>query len=417
MDEKHIDNNTTNRETFTLKILFGPMFGCELNLPADNYFFNIHPPIKPSNTGGDIQEGVANMASFACKTLYIPCEVDSDNLRLYLTEKLEIDGKHGYQVDILSPNNSQIALIEENVFFQQGHIRLALKKHHEEWSEELSTFTWAKESQVSSVPDILLEKSKSKEIKKYLYFFLVLSITFISIYIAWYTYSLQSRHVASLNTILAGSPAPLKIIKSDSEIYVFGEGYQEINWLHYVLYKLNETAKVIPIWTAKTRKEVIKKLQSKGFPVLQLDLTLPEFPQLYTYRKLDNEQEASLKTLAYQSLPYAKRIDVFFKDKKSLVKQAQHGLERIQILYRCVTTDSGFALIIRDDLSDSALNSLNTFITDFYNQWGDQIVSFSINMNENILKDKSYLNTKEGYIFISPKHWYFPLNKKDINYG
>ncbi|MBG6247213.1 MULTISPECIES: PrgH/EprH family type III secretion apparatus protein [Symbiopectobacterium] len=87
------------------------------------------------------------------------------------------------------------------------------------------------------------------------------------------------------------------------------------------------------------------------------------------------------------------------------------------MLYRCVTTDSSFALIIRDDLSDSTINSLNTFITDFYNQWGDQIVSFSINMNGNILKDKSYLNAKEGYLFISPKHWYFPLNKKDINYG
>ncbi|WP_196905992.1 PrgH/EprH family type III secretion apparatus protein [Candidatus Symbiopectobacterium sp. 'North America'] len=123
-----------------------------------------------------------------------------------------------------------------------------------------------------------------------------------------------------------------------------------------------------------------------------MDLILPEFPQLYTYRKLDNKQEASLKIQAHQSLPYAKRIDVFFKDKESLVKQAQHGLERIQILYRCVTTDSGFALIIRDDLSDSTINSLNTFITDFYNQWGDQIIIFSINMNENILKDKSYLN-------------------------
>lgn len=417
MDDKYIDDNATNRESFTLKILFGPMFGCELNLPADNYFFNIHPQIKQSNIDDDVQEGIANMASFACKTLYIPCEVDSENLRLYLTEKLEIDGKHGYQVDILGPDNSQTALIEENVFFQQGNIRLALKKHHEEWSDEISTHNWAKASQTHSSSESLSEKTKNKNTKKYSFFFLILTLFFVSIYLAWYNFSLQSSHIVSLNTILAGSPAPLKIIKSDNDIYIFGEGYQEITWLRDVLYKLNETTKVIPVWTSRTRKEVIKYLHNKGFPVLQLDLTLPEFPQLYTYRKLDNEQETSLKTQAHKSLPYAKRIDVFFKDSESLVKQAQHGLERIQILYRCVTTDSGFALIIRDDLSDSALNALNIFITDFYNQWGDQIVSFSINMNENILKDKSYLNAKEGYLFISPKHWYFPLNKKDITYG
>lgn len=73
------------------------------------------------------------MASFACKTLYIPCEVNSDNLRISLKDKLEIDGKRGYQVDILGPDNAQIALIEENIFFQHKNIRLALKKHYEEW--------------------------------------------------------------------------------------------------------------------------------------------------------------------------------------------------------------------------------------------------------------------------------------------
>ncbi|MCW2478373.1 PrgH/EprH family type III secretion apparatus protein [Candidatus Symbiopectobacterium sp. NZEC135] len=416
MDKKHIDENEENREIFTLKILFGPMFGCELNLPADNYFFNIHPQIKQSNkssTGSDMQEGVTNMASFAYKSLYIPCEVDSKNLRINLTEKLESDGKNGYQVDILGLDNSQTTLIEENVFFQHENIRLALKKGHDEWSDEISNYNWVKAPTPSS-SDTALEKNHNK---KYLYSFLALTLSFIFIYITWYNYWQQSSHVSSLNTILAGSPAPLKIIKSNNEVYVFGEGYQEITWLHDVLYKLNETTKVTAIWTARTRKELIKKLHNKGFPVLQLDLTLPEFPQLYTYRKLDNEQKTALKIEAHQSLPYAKRIDIFFKDKESLVKQAQHGLERFQILYRCVTTDSGFALIIRDDLSDSAINSLNTFITDFYNQWGDQIVSFSVNMNENILKDKSYLNAKEGYLFISPKHWYFPLNKKDINYG
>lgn len=63
---------------------------------------------------------------------------------------------------------------------------------------------------------------------------------------------------------------------------------------------------------------MIKNLYNKGFSVLQLALTLPEFPQLYTYRKLDNEQEASLKIQAHQSLPYAKRIDVFLKIKNPL---------------------------------------------------------------------------------------------------
>ncbi|MBG6247214.1 MULTISPECIES: PrgH/EprH family type III secretion apparatus protein [Symbiopectobacterium] len=265
MDDRYIyiDDNAGNRETFTLKILFGPMFGCELNLPADNYFFNIHPQIKQSNTGDDIHEGVTNMASFACKTLYIPCEVNSDNLRISLAEKLEIDGKHGYLVDILGPDNAQTALIEENVFFQHGNIRLALKKHYDERSDEISNYNWIKGNKTPSCPETSLEINHNKKIKKYSRFLVVLTLFFI--YIAWYNYWQQSSQVASLNTILVGSPAPLKIIKSNSGIYVFGEGYQEITWLHDVLYKLNETNKVIPIWTARTRKEVIKNCIIRAF--------------------------------------------------------------------------------------------------------------------------------------------------------
>lgn len=418
MNEQYIDDSVASgNDIFTLKILFGPMFGCELSLPADDYFFNIHPGIRQHNICNDTQKEIENLASFTCKTLYIPCESDSPNLLLHLSKKSKTDGKQGYIIDILSIDGSISTLIEENVIFQHKNIRLAFKKNENKWSEEISTCNWHKKNISISSSEIDIQKENFIKLNKITYCFLTMIILFICGLVFWYKHSQQSNNVVSLNAALAGSPAPLKIIKSDNNIYIFGDGYQEIAWLNEVLYKMNEGDKVTPVWTQKMRKEVIKKLHNKGFPALQLDLTMPEFPQLYTYRKLDNEQEASLKEQAHQMLPYAKHIDVFFKEKELLVKEAQHGLERIQIPYLRISTGTGYALIIKDDLSDSSINSLNGFITEFYNQWGDQIVNFSINMNENTLKDKSYFNAKEGYIFISPQHWYFPLNKKDINYG
>ncbi len=416
MGKQYIDDEVvSSKDSFTLKILFGPMFGCELCLPADDYFFNIHPGIKQNNTYHEMRQEVANTASYTCKTLYIPCDTNSPNLLLNLSKKSEIDGGNGYDIDILDPDGSTSECIEENVIFQHKNIRLALKKHDNQWSEEISSCNWPEISQSSYLSEASVKKEKIKKSNIFLYYFLTITIIIFGL-VFWYKYSQQYNNVASLNAVLSGSPAPLKIVKNDNNIYVFGDGYQEIAWLHEVLYKLNEVNNVTPVWTQKTRKEVIKKLHSKGFPALQVDLTAPEFPQLYTYRKLDREQEASLKKQVHLALPYAKRIDIFFKDKESLVKDAQHGLDRIQIPYLRVTTGTGYALIIRDELSDSEINSLNSFITDFYNQWGDQTVNFLINMNENALKDKSYLNAKEGYVFISSQHWYFPHNTRGINY-
>ena len=421
MEEKCIDHSTiSNKENFILKILFGPMFGCELCLPADDYFFSIHPGIKQHNICESLQEEIFNTASFACNTLYIPCDVDSPNVALHLAKKVEIDGSFGYQIDILNPEGSHSEFIKENVIFQHKSIRLAIKKHDNQWAEEILTCDWSRINQLSSLSERSAKKINLIRHRFFSYYSFSLVLIFIIICVAiyWYKYPQQSNNLISLNMVLANSPAPLKIIKSDNnKIYVFGDGYQEIAWLHEVLYKLNEIKKVTPVWTQKKQKEVIKYLHNKGFPALHLDLTFPEFPQLYTYQKLNNEQEISLKKQAHHALPYARRIDIFFKDKEILVKQAQHGLERIQVPYHRIATETGYALIVRDALSDNAINALDNFISDFYHQWGDQVVNFSINLNENILQDKSYLDTPDGYLFIAPQHWYFPPNERDIHYG
>ncbi|MFT8211961.1 MAG: PrgH/EprH family type III secretion apparatus protein [Symbiopectobacterium sp.] len=158
MDEKYIDDDAVlNTEQFTLKILFSPMFGCELSLPADDYFFNIHPGINQHNVSIDTQEEVANMASFTCKTLYIPCDINSPNLLLHLTKELETDGTSGYLVDILNPEDSQSALIEENIVFQHKNIQLALKKHDTPWSEEILSCGWSKVDKTVSTSEIAVK--------------------------------------------------------------------------------------------------------------------------------------------------------------------------------------------------------------------------------------------------------------------
>lgn len=148
---------------------------------------------------------------------------------------------------------------------------------------------------------------------------------------------------------------------------------------------------------------------------MQIDYTKPQHPVIILWQDLSPIQQEKLTSLALQKIPFALDIQVFIKNKQQLLQDARQGLDRMHINYRQINSSSGYALVIRDALSDNALSALQRFINDFNRQWGTHIINFSINLNENWLENKSYLDSSNGYLFLNPRHWYFPLKQGDIN--
>ncbi|MGL9725162.1 PrgH/EprH family type III secretion apparatus protein [Sodalis sp. (in: enterobacteria)] len=64
--------------------------------------------------------------------------------------------------------------------------------------------------------------------------------------------------------------------------------------------------------------------------------------------------------------------------------------------------------LFNNALNDNTMAELQGFMEAYYSQWGNEFITFSINLDENWLLDKSYLAAPNGYVFVNPHTWYFP---------
>lgn len=406
------------KKSYTLKVLFGPMFGCELNLPADDYFIIINQSIGIDCASNAVISSGEHAAAYTHNTLYIPCDRPSPNLILRLSSPAE-DGEDpgSFRLEVQDENNSFPTIINENEIFSREHIRFALKRSEDEWPESVRHFVLPANDDAEFNGRETIAEFNAKKHNTLIVGAAILLVLMITAAVIWYKKLESDRQVLNLNEALAGAPAAIDIYRGrdNGKIYVLASKYQALEWVKEALFKLGENNNVIPLWLVQHQKATSELLIKSGYPVVQIDYTRPQHPVIILWQDLSPVQREQLTSLALQKIPFALDIQVFIKSKQQLLLDARQGLDRMHINYRQINSPSGYALVIRDALSDNALSALQRFINDFNRQWGTHIINFSINLNENWLENKSYLDSSNGYLFLNPRHWYFPLNQGDIN--
>lgn len=406
-------------QNYTMKILFGPMFGSELHLPADDYFLIINPGLAPQDQAAVHTSSQEHAAHYTQNTLYIPCDKPSPNIELRLSQYFNEgeEGETGVRVEVQDVNGSYTTMLKENEIFTHEHVCFAFKRSEDEWTEEIKKFNFpsAVEPELTVTEKINIFNSKKR--RAIIIGSIIFVLLVISAAVVWYKHAEYDRRLLSLNEILAGSPSPLEIVKSRDEksIYVLAHKLPEMEWAQEALHKIKDNTNVIPVWLNKQRQNVIAQMSKSGYPVLQIDYHSPQHPVVAIYRQLTVNEEANLKAAALKKIPFAQDIRTIVKTKAQLLKDARQGLDRLHIYYRQIDTTTGYALVVRDALSDTSLSALQKFIKSFHQQWGNTVITFSINLDENWLQNKSYVDSNNGYLFLNPRHWYFPLKSGDLN--
>lgn len=416
--DKNSIADTKPVECFTLKIFFGPMFGCELHLPADNYFIIIHNNLVPDTgkqhfPGDNLSSDHA--AEYALKTLYIPCEIDSPNIALHLSRAEFSGDRGGYKAEINDISGFGASLMYENEIFRHQHIAFALKKSQDSWSDEIINFNSIHSvNRAGKLSGIINEVKSKRGFKKIIAIVLIILLLSVGV-ISTYKNHEYNNELDAVRQSLAGSPSPVSILRGhDKAIYAIADDYRSYQWLKEAAFKLTNVHHITPLWKKDIKQDIVEQLRKKGYPVLQLDMTQLSHPVLFVYKPLNVSQTTHLKSLFLKKIHFADDIDIVLREKIELLKQARQGLDRLHIYYRQIKTESGYALVVRDALSDHMILALRRFIHDFYHQWGNDVINFSINLDENWLQNKSYLSSKNGYLFLNPLHWYFPISKGDL---
>jgi|SRR5471030_253974 len=409
---------TEAQKKFTLKVLFGPMFGCELHLPADDYFLIINPGPALQDTTATQASAGEHAAAYTQNTLYLPCDMPSPNIILHLSTSLEDEEtQESYRIDVQGVENSYPALLNTNEVFVHDHIRFAVKRSEDDWPEDIKNFNLPTTVNAEFTEQEKLEEFNAKKNHTLIIGSIILVVLLLTAVVIWYKKIENDQQVLTLNEALTGAPMPLEIVRGrdNNLIYVLTTKYQAMEWAQEALFKLQEKNGVVLVWLSQQRKGVISQLTKAGYPVLQIDYSKPQHPVISLYEKLTPQEEEKFKSAVLQKIPFALDIRTQVKTKAHLLQEARQGLDRLHIYYRQINTSVGYSLVVRDALSDHVLTALQHFTKEFNHQWGTRVINFSINLDENWLQDKSYLDSSNGYLFLNPRHWYFPLKKGDIN--
>lgn len=409
-----ISSEPEEHKKFTMKVLFGPMFGCELHLPASEYFLIIGQGLAFQEASSTILTSGEHAATYTQNTLFIPCDMPSPNIILHLSAmSRDENGHEGYCIEVQGCDKNFSVLLKENELFVYEHICFAIKRCEDEWSDDIKNFN------LSSEIEGKFGGQKKKGTNKKKRSFIVSTIILLSLImvagIIPYKKWKKDQKTLMLSEVLVGAPMPIKIVhgRDNNLLYVLTQDIQAMEWAKEALFKLKKEDSVVLVWLFQQKKEVVSQLANAGYPILQINYTDPQHPIVALYRELRTQEELRFKSIILQKIPFALDIKFLVKNKDQLLQEARQGLDRLNIYYRQINTSDGYALVVRDALSDSVLQDLQHFIKQFNHRWGNSIINISINLDENWLQNKSYVDSSKGYLFLNPRHWYFPLKQGD----
>lgn len=399
----------------SLKILFGPMFGCELHLPANNYFLIVNPASRLQDKASELVTDSEHAVHYAENTLFIPCDLISPNISLYLSDCYQDDESFYFHIEIHDENGQNYkSTFRKNEVFIHEHIKLAIKDSDEEWSDDIKNYQSLPLITAIKTDNINTITSKKKLVTVLTALLISAILLFLGIFL-FYKIS-ADQQVISLSEALSGAPAPLEIVKGreNNKIYILAQKSLEMTWAKEAIHKMNNKDNFLIVLLSKNKIDLIDDLSKMGYPILQFDFSSAQYPVLAIHHALTPKEELDLRKVIFQKIPYALSLEFIVKTKEQLLSDARQGLDRLNISYRLIKTATGYSLVIRDNLSDNALNSLYQFISNFTQQWGNAVITFPINLDENWLQNKSYVDSSKGYLFLNPRHWYFPLNNKEF---
>jgi type III secretion system PrgH/EprH family protein len=216
-----------------------------------------------------------------------------------------------------------------------------------------------------------------------------------------------------VRVLIAGASAEAQVLSGrDHAIYVFVDSERDAGWSRQVLMRHNARSGKVLVTDQERRR--LEQLLVDFDPQLAwhtLDLKEPSVPRLLLSAQrnlLTPQKQAKLLDALLAAAPYARDITVQMQDDNLLADLAQEGLQRLSLGFNRSEHADSVTFAVTGNLQDSELAATRRYIDSFYRQWGDRYVSFTVELKDDSLKDKSFQTGPQGYIKMTSSSWHFP---------
>ena len=194
--------------------------------------------------------------------------------------------------------------------------------------------------------------------------------------------------------------------------YVLAENKMDAAWAQQQLARsgFDRPTRVLSIPAEQTRLyRWLNEHQVQYFLVRLKNLSAPV---LVLSQERNAHDAASIRALQQGLLaatPYAAHIELAWQSDLLVAAEAKARLDKLALSYtREGDAAHSLVYVLKGEVDDGTLSQLRQQISEFEHDYGERYVRFVLEQREDWLKGKSYKYGANGYVQLSPRHWYFP---------
>lgn len=373
-----------------LRIFNGPLQGAEFSLDEGSTLFVVGPAQVLGNE--------VRYASVPASTIYVPLEQDGCNFETL--------------ADQATPDGLPLRLLGDSVevrhcAFQErvriGGLEIALRPGNQSWAPGLFTQPGGEPSHQGVFGSWSAPATR----------WAAGGLALLGAAIATSLWVVpEPTPEADIHALIAGASSKAQVLRGrDDSVYVFVASERDAGWSRQVMMRHGKpVAQVLLVDQERRRLEQLLVDHDPQLVWHFLDLKDPSMPRLLLSAQrnlLTPVKQAALLDALLAAAPYARDIVVQVQDDALLCELAQGGLERLALGFERIEHEGGVTFAIEGNLQDDELAAARRYVDDFYRQWGDRYVHFTVELKDDALKGKSFQTGPMGYVKTSASSWHF----------
>jgi Type III secretion system protein PrgH-EprH (PrgH). len=266
----------------------------------------------------------------------------------------------------------------------------------------------------SSIQSNAITPENKWDLKKYKWIALVTGTLCLLALLMIYTFDHEDKYISNLKSMIDKAPGAYEIrMDKTNAIYILAEKNNTANWIKQALVKNNpyNTIQVLTYQEVQTKvADVLRNVSpSLRYHTVKISSNNAITVVLSTERSgtLSQQHRNDIVGAIKSTFPWTKAINFDYLSDNVVSTFAENGFKSIVKDYSLTKNEDHVSISVSGELPDNVIYELKDFIGRFQSEWKGNYVLFSMNLENDWLKGKSYQYGEKGYIKMSPGHWFF----------
>ncbi|AKJ99398.1 type III secretion system protein PrgH/EprH [Pseudomonas chlororaphis] len=386
---------TPTLQPCVLRILNGPLQGCEFALGEGTTVFVVGAV--------ELLEEGALSAGVPAEAIFVPLQTGGCNFEVLADQATP----QGVPLRVLG-DSVEVRHAAFQARVQVGGLYIALRAQNEVWAPDLFKHP-------SAAPDHAAAPiAWNSPRPRWIACGLVLAALAIGL---GFVARPGPAPETAVRALIAGASAQVQVLGGrDGAVYVFVSSERDAGWSRQVLTRHPGFEGTVLLLEQERRR--LEQVLIDHDPQLAwhvLDLKDPSLPRLWLSAQrnlLTPDSQARLLETLLAAAPYARDVLLQMQDDRTLADLAQGGLQRLSLAFSRVEHSDSVTFAVEGNLQDAELAAARQYVDDFYRQWGDRYVHFTVELKDDALKGKSFQTGPQGYVKTGSSSWHF-LNQTE----